>query len=82
MNTNQPIHLIAQESVDKSAILAVSFSFLLVMLPHFFHIPPWVIGFTVFALVWRSTQAFELIGAIPRWILVPLVLVGGLGVFA
>ena len=82
MNTNQPIHLIAQESADRTAILAVSFSFLLAMLPHFFHIPLWVSGFTLFALSWRITQSFDIIREIPRWVLVPLVLIGGLGVFA
>ena len=82
MNNNQPIHLIAQEVADRTAILTVSFSFMLAMLPHFFHIPLWVTGFTLFALGWRIVQAFGLIREIPRWILVPLVLVGGLSVFA
>ncbi len=82
MNNNQPIHLIAQEVADRTAILTVSFSFMLAMLPHFFHIPLWVTGFTLFTLGWRIVQAFGLIREIPRWILVPLVLVGGLSVFA
>ena len=79
---NLPIHQIAQEQADRSAILSVSLSFLLVMLPHFAHSPMWVSGFTLFALAWRSAQAFDKVPALPRWLLVPLVVAGGLGVFA
>ena len=79
---NLPISRIAQETADRTAILSVSLSFLLVMLPHFAHSPLWVSGFTLFALGWRSAQAFDKAPALPRWLLVPLVVAGGLGVFA
>jgi len=79
---NLPIHQIAQENADKAGISAVSFSFMAALFPHFFTLPLWVTGFTLFALAWRSSQAYGLVQAIPRWLLVPLVLVGGLGVFA
>ena len=82
MQHNLPIRQIAQEDADKTATLAVTLSFLLAMLPHFLQLPLWVTGFTAFALAWRSAQTLGLVGSIPRWLIVPLVLVGGLSVFA
>ncbi len=79
---NLPIQQISQETADRTALLSVSLSFLLVMLPHFAHSPLWVSGFTLFALSWRSAQAFDKVPALPRWLLVPMVVAGGLGVFA
>ena len=52
------------------------------MLPHFFNLPFWVTGFTLFALAWRSAQSLGYSREIPRWLLVPLVVVGGISVFA
>ena len=70
------------EIADNSAVLTVTYSFLISMLPHFLHLPLWVTGFTLFAVAWRSVQSMGRIGAIPRWLLVPLVVVGGISVFA
>lgn len=82
MSHNLPFQKISMETADNNAVLAVSYSFLLSMIPHFFHLPLWVTGFTLFALAWRSVQSVGHVGAIPRWLLVPLVVVGGVSVFA
>ncbi|MCK4708069.1 MAG: DUF3488 domain-containing protein, partial [Gammaproteobacteria bacterium] len=82
MNNNLPIQQISMETADRTAVLAVTYSFLLSMLPHFFHMPLWVTVFTLFALAWRSAQSLGFIGSIPRWLLVPLVVAGGISVFA
>ncbi len=82
MKNNLPINKISQEQADDTAVITVTYSFLLSMLPHFLHIPLWVTAFTLFALSWRSVQSFGHVGAIPRWLLVPLVVVGGISVFA
>lgn len=82
MTVNLPIAQIAQETAPTSAIRAVSFSFMVAMFPHIFHLPLWVTAFTLFALGWRSAQANGWLGSVPRWLLVPLVLVGGVSVFA
>ncbi len=79
---NLPFQRIGEETADRNAMLSVSLSFLLVMLPHFAHSPLWVSAFTLFALIWRSAQAFGKVRPIPRWLLVPMVIAGGLGVFA
>ncbi len=76
------MHRIAEETADKQAILAVSLSFVVAMFPHFFHLPLWVSGFALMALAWRGAQARGWLWAMPKWLLVPLVLVGGISVFA
>ena len=82
MSNYLPIKQISREQADHTAVLTVSYSFLLSMLPHFLHLPLWVTGFTLFALIWRSAQSFGYIGTIPKWLLVPLVVIGGISVFA
>ncbi len=82
MKYNLPISQIAQEEADNTSVLTVTYSFVLAMLPHFFHMPLWVTAFTLFSLAWRSAQSLGYTGAIPRWLLVPFVVVGGLSVFA
>ncbi|MDJ0880614.1 MAG: DUF3488 and transglutaminase-like domain-containing protein [Gammaproteobacteria bacterium] len=82
MQNNLPIDRIAEETADRTSIVAVSLSFLVAMLPHFFNLPFWITGFTLFALMWRGAQSRGWLWAIPRWILVPLVLAGGISVFA
>ncbi len=82
INKNLPIHQIAQEEANNTAVLTVTYSFLISIFPHFFHMPLWVTGFTFFAVAWRSTQSLGYVGVIPKWILVPLVVVGGISVFA
>lgn len=82
MSHNLPIHQISEEIADQTSIVAVSFSFLIAMIPHFFKLPLWVTAFALFALIWRTAQSRDWIWAVPKWLLVPLVLVGGLSVFA
>ncbi len=82
INKNLPISQIAQEEASNTAVLTVTYSFLISMFPHFFHMPLWVTGFTFFAVAWRSAQSVGYVGGIPRWMLVPLVVVGGISVFA
>lgn len=82
MNNNLPIHQIALEIPNKTGVLAASFSFLMAMFPHFFHLPLWVSGFVLFALAWRGLQTTGRVGAMPRWLLIPLVIIGGISVFA
>jgi len=82
VQNNLPIHRIAEESADKTGILAVSLSFLVAIFPHFFHLPLWVTGFALFTLIWRGAQTMEWLWAMPKWLLVPLVLGGGISVFA
>ena len=82
INKNLPIHQIAQEEADNTPVLTVTYSFLISIFPHFFHMPLWVTGFTFFAVAWRSAQSLGYVGVIPKWMLVPLVVVGGVSVFA
>ena len=82
MTTNLPIHRIAEEPVTNTGLDAVSYSFLLAMLPHFLNLPLWISGFALFALTWRLLQARARLREVPKWVLVPLVLVGGVSVFA
>jgi transglutaminase-like putative cysteine protease len=73
---------IAQEVASRASIFAVCFCFLFSITPHFFHLPLWVSGFVIVALGWRSLQNQGMIKALPKWIIVPLVLFGGVAVFA
>lgn len=82
MSSNLPIQQIPMEIADRTAITAVTFSFLLSMFPHFWHVPLWVTGFTLFAVIWRNLQSAGYIGPTPKWLLVPLVIAGGISVFA
>jgi len=78
----QPIHRIAEELVDANSIFAVCLVFLLLIVPHYPHLPGWIIGFIVTALSWRVLQNMGKVKAVPRWLLVVLVLAGGISVFA
>ena len=82
MQNNLPINRIAEETADRTGVVAVSLSFLVAMLPHFLNLPLWVTGFALFALIWRGGQSRGWLWAMPKWILVPLVLGGGISVFA
>lgn len=73
---------IPQEVANRTSIFAVCFCFLFSIAPHFFNLPLWVSGFVVIALGWRSLQNQGVIKALPKWVIVPLVLLGGVGVFA
>ncbi|MFQ3188659.1 MAG: transglutaminase-like putative cysteine protease [Gammaproteobacteria bacterium] len=73
---------IPQEVANQASIFAVCVCFLFSITPHFFHLPLWVSGFVIVALGWRTLQNLGMIKALSKWIVVPLVLFGGVGVFA
>ena len=80
--TPLPYGRIAEEPASRSALFSVAFGFLFTLAPHFAHLPMWVSLFSLFAVGWRVAQELGRVPALPRWVLVPLVLVGGIGVFA
>jgi transglutaminase-like putative cysteine protease len=73
---------IPQEVASQASIFAVCVCFLFSIAPHFFHLPLWVSGFVIVALGWRSFQNWGMIKALSKWVIVPLVIFGGVGVFA
>jgi transglutaminase-like putative cysteine protease len=73
---------IPQEVASQASIFAVCVCFLFSIAPHFFHLPLWVSGFVIVALGWRILQNWGMIKALSKWIIVPLVIFGGVGVFA
>jgi hypothetical protein len=80
--TNLPMHRIGEEVASNRALEAVSMSFLIAMLPHLAHLPPWVSILALFAIGWRILQARVRLWPAPKWLLVPLIMAGGIGVFA
>lgn len=82
MSRDLPIKEIASEEVGQQGLLAVSGSFVLVMLPHFLRLPVWISALAGFAVLWRMAQSYSRVPAVPRWLLVPLVVIGGFAVFA
>ncbi len=77
-----PYKLISQEISSRSSIFAVCFCFLFAMAPHFRNLPLWVSGFVLLALGWRCLQNLDKVRQLPKWLLIPMVLIGGIGVFA
>lgn len=82
MSNNLPIKQIANEQVSQQGLLAVSGSFVLVMLPHILRLPIWISVLAGFAITWRLAQSYSKVPAVPRWLLVPFVVIGGIAVFA
>jgi transglutaminase-like putative cysteine protease len=82
MQINLPIHAIPEEIASRESVFAVCFCFLFSIAPHFRNLPLWVSGFVVVALAWRVLQNFDRVPAIPRWVLAPMVAIGGISVFA
>ncbi len=86
MQTQNKNHLtiknIPQEIANRASIFAVCFCFLFSIAPHFFNLPFWISGIVIVALGWRSLQNQGITKALPKWIIVSLVLFGGVGVFA
>lgn len=85
MNTSSktlPIQSISREIPTRSSIFAVCFCFLFSIAPHFRNLPLWVSLLVLVALGWRCLENLGKLGAFPKWLLVLLVLVGGIGVFA
>jgi transglutaminase-like putative cysteine protease len=79
---NQPIRSISREVANRSCVFAVCFCFLFSIAPHFPNLPLWVSGMVAFALSWRCLQELGKLPEVPKWILIPLVILGGVGVFA
>lgn len=82
MNHNLPINQIAAETANQNAVISVSISFILAMLPHFLHLPLWVSGLVLFTLIWRIAQTYDVVKAFPKWLLIIMVIIGGISVFA
>lgn len=80
--TNLAIRDIPQEISDRESVFAVCFCFLFSIAPHVVNLPVWVIVIVLTALGWRVLQNLGKIRELPKWTLVPLVLFGGIGVFA
>ena len=79
---NLPIRSISQEVASRSSVFAVCFCFLFSIAAHVTHLPLWISALVVFSLLWRSLQNLGRVGEIPRCLLIPMVIFGGLGVFA
>ncbi|MCP4236035.1 MAG: DUF3488 domain-containing protein, partial [Aestuariibacter sp.] len=77
-----PIHLIPLEVADRQSIFAVCFCFLFAIASHFVNLPIWVSVLVIFTLLWRSLENLGYLKSVSKWLLVPMVLVGGIGVFA
>ena len=82
MQNNRPIASIHEEIASRESIFAVCFCFLFSIAPHFLNLPLWITGFVVVSLGWRILQNLNRVPAVPRWILVPMVIIGGISVFA
>lgn len=78
-STIKTMHL---EEVNKHSVQVVCLGFFIAIAAHVIHLPLWVSLFIGFALIWRLAQASAYIPAIPRWIIVPFVIAGGIAVFA
>jgi len=68
--------------VSRSSIFAVCFCFLCSIAPHFRNLPVWVSAFVLLALGWRCLQNLGKVPELPKWVLIPLIFLGGIGVFA
>ncbi|MDH3219627.1 MAG: DUF3488 and transglutaminase-like domain-containing protein [Gammaproteobacteria bacterium] len=81
-NQNLPMRSIPQELSSRTSVFAVCFCFLFSIAPHFTNLPIWVVVMVLVALGWRALQNLGKLPEIPKWMLIPLVLFGGIGVFA
>ena len=79
---NLPIRSIPSEVAGRTGVLAVCICFLVSLAPHFVNLPPWTIAVALAALGWRLLQNIGRLPELPKWMLIPLVLCGGVGVFA
>lgn len=77
-----PINSIHQELADRQSVFTVCFCFLFSIAAHFVNLPLWVSGFVIVALAWRCLQNLGYVKAINNWFLIPMVVFGGIGVFA
>ena len=77
-----PIDSIHQEMADRTSIFTVCFCFLFSIAAHFGNLPLWVNAIVILSLIWRCLQNLGYLGRVNNWFLIPLVLFGGVGVFA
>ena len=82
MQNNRPIASIHQEIASGESVFAVCFCFLFSITPHFRNLPLWISAIVVVSLAWRILQNTNRVPVMPRWILVPMVIIGGISVFA
>ncbi len=80
--TNLPIKSIPNELSSRASVFAVCFCFLFSIAPHFPNLPIWVIVMVAISIGWRILQNLGRLRELPKWVLIPLVLFGGIGVFA
>ena len=80
--TNLAIRDIPREISGRESVFAVCFCFLFSIAPHFVNLPIWTIAVVLVAIGWRILQNLGKIRELPKWMLIPLVIFGGLGVFA
>ena len=79
---NLPFRRIQLEISGREDVFAVSLCFLFSIAPHFRNLPIWIIALVLVAVGFRSLQNIGRLRDIPKWLLVPLVIFGGIGVFA
>jgi transglutaminase-like putative cysteine protease len=79
---NLPMRSISLEIANRSSVFAVCFCFLFSIAPHFRQLPLWVSAIVIFSLGWRCLQNLGKLPDFPKWLLIPMVIVGGVGVFA
>ncbi len=77
-----PFRQISQEIPGRNAVFAVCFCYLFTIVPHFTNLPIWVVALVLLAIGWRCLQNLGHVNELPKWLLIPLVLFGGVGVFA
>ncbi len=77
-----PINSIHQELADRQSVFTVCFCFLFSIAAHFVNLPLWVSGFVIVALGWRCLQNMGYLKPVNNWFLIPMVFIGGIGVFA
>ena len=79
---NLPMRSISLEIANRSSVFAVCICFLFAIGPHFRHLPLWISAIVLFSLCWRCLQNLGKLPNFPKWLLILMVLAGGVGVFA
>lgn len=81
-SSNKTIKKLHLEIANNRSIQVICLGFFIAIAAHFAHLPIWVSTFIVFSLTWRLAQNQHYVPALSRWIIIPFVLIGGVGVFA
>ncbi len=82
MPTSNPIRTMHLEHAPAKAIQTVCLGFFIAIVGHITHLPVWVSLLIGFALSWRLAQSASYLPPLPRWLIIPFVVMGGIGVFA